>query len=181
MATRCIGITSRDTRCLKSASSNSSYCHIHSKIEASKTLQDLQRSCSLIPSLKSEIGRLLATIELLEDENMSLQTQLRDKKLKVRPEQKSKYLPPKEWDPKDPRALKMLSNKQAEVNILTKRLAEANATIHQLRPDYDRYQIIKSYEALHKQLEQKRIGFNHRGDLYHDLRLTRNQVAHPRA
>lgn len=179
---RCIGNTIRNTRCRKSASTNSSYCYIHSQIEVSKSLE-LQNSKAAelyaeFSILNNENERLQATVDLLEDENKSLRSKL---KAQSRPNQKSKYVPPKELDPKDPRAKKLLSNKQAEINLLTKRLTEANELINKLKPDYDRYQIIKSFESLHRQLEQEKIRFNLRGNLYHDLRMTRNQVAHPSA
>ena len=68
---------------------------------------------------------------------------------------------------------------QRDVELLTKRLDEANKVIRDTNEDYQKYQIIKSYEDLHQQLQRAQVEFNKRGSLYHDLRLTRNQVAHP--
>lgn len=179
---RCLGLTRFGKQCGKPPGVGDMYCHIHSRIEASKSLELQSRKTGelygTISILNNENERLQATVDLLEDENKTLRSKL---KAQSRPEQKSKYIPPKELDPKDPRAKKLLSNKQAEINLLTKRLAEANAMIDKLQPDYDRYQIIKSFESLHRQLEQEKIRFNHRGELYHDLRMTRNRVAHPSA
>jgi hypothetical protein len=68
---------------------------------------------------------------------------------------------------------------QKDVELLTKRLDEANKVISNTNEDYQKYQIIKSYEELNQQLQRAQIEFNNRGSLYHDLRLTRNKVAHP--
>jgi chromosome segregation ATPase len=70
-----------------------------------------------------------------------------------------------------------IKNLNDEINRLTERLNDSNKLNDRMKPDFDRYQIIRSYEGLQQQLEH--IKFNHRGNLYHDLRLTRNQVAHP--
>lgn len=139
-------------------------------------------NCELVRQLDElEADQIKAKdcIQKLVDDNNSLKANCNllmneSNKIKVQPKVQSKQIKSND----NQIALEnRIKNLKWEVNRLTERLNDSNKLNDKMKPDYDRYQIIRSYEGLQQQLDH--IKFNNRGDLYHDLRLTRNIVAHP--
>ncbi len=119
-----------------------------------------------IKTLKKERDSLIASNELLMDENKELKKEVNELKSKSRVKQSSYSQPKKDH------------SKETIVRLQIQ-LDEANKSIAKMQDDYDRYQIIKQYEAMHEAYELAKVSFSDRDSLYHDLRLTRNLVAHP--
>jgi predicted RNase H-like nuclease (RuvC/YqgF family) len=160
----CSGITSTGSKCRKSIKLTTSdksiewYCHHHLK-------QVLTKSMKEIKAIKKERDSLIATTDLLMDENSELKKELMELKSKARVKQSS-YIPKKD-------------DSKETIARLQRQLEEANKCIAKMQDDYDRYQIIKQYESMHHQYESAKVSFSDRDSLYHNLRLTRNLVAHP--
>ena len=161
----CNGITSSGSKCRKSIKISTSdksiewYCHHHLK-------QVLTKSMNEIKTLKKERDSLMVSNELLMDEISELKKELNELKMKSRVKQSSYSQPKKDH------------SKETIVRLQIQ-LEEANKSIAKMQDDYDRYQIIKQYEEMHEAYELAKVSFSDRDSLYHDLRLTRNLVAHP--
>lgn len=143
------------------------FCHIH------KPKVDLE-ALEVLNQLRSDNNRLKATCELLMTESNDLSLKLKNltkgKVPKVDPVRTLRRSP-------NFQAQKKIDQLQQEVDKLKAKLAEVTKLNSQMLEDYNHYQIIKTYEDLHQKLG--RVEFSRRGKLYHDLRLIRNQVAHP--
>ncbi len=161
----CSGICSTNQRCRKSIKLNTSsksiewYCHIHLKQVLTKTMRENK-------VLKKERDSLMVSNELLMDEVSDLKKEVNELKSKSRVKQSSYSQPKKDH------------SKETIVRLQVQ-LEEANKSIAKMQDDYDRYQIIKQYEEMHEAYELAKVSFSDRDSLYHDLRLTRNLVAHP--
>ena len=160
------------------------FCHVHRPKVDLATLEALKQ-------LRIDNTRLKATCELLMAESTDLSLKLKkqskgktpkstgvvdiathkktDTQIRIRAKREVADLSHK-WERS---ALQL----QQEIDKLKAKLADVTKLNNQMHPDYERYQIIKSFEGLHQQLEN--VDFVSRGNLYHDLRLTRNKVAHP--
>ena len=203
----CKAITCRGYKCTKEP--NKPLCYIHNKLKNQKvesiTVKPVERisitkklvvdsktkalicqmyddNCELVQQLEQlEADQIKAKdcIQKLVDDNNSLRANCNllmneSNKIKVQPK-----VQPKQIKSNDNQIVleNRIKNLKWEINRLTERLNDSNKLNDKMKPDYDRYQIIRSYEGLQQQLDH--IKFNNRGDLYHDLRLTRNIVAHP--
>ena len=137
-------------------------CHVHRPKVDTATLESLKQ-------LKTDNTRLKATCELLMAESTDLTFKLK-KLTKVKPFKSTAH---KKTDTQ----IRIVDQLRQEIDKLKAKLDEVSKLNNQMLEDYNHYQIIKSYEDLHQKLG--RVEFSRRGKLYHDLRLTRNQVAHP--
>lgn len=136
-------------------------CELAQQLDQLEADQIIAKEC--IQNLVDDNNSLRANCNLLMNES---------KQIKVQPK-----VQPKQINSNQIALENRIKNLKWEVNRLTERLNDSNKLNDKMKPDYDRYQIIRSYEGLQQQLDH--IKFNNRGDLYHDLRLTRNIVAHP--
>jgi chromosome segregation ATPase len=155
-------------------------CHIHkASAELAKLAEFKTNATRTIETLSQDNNRLSATSDLLDREASRLSSELKQTtKHCVLLRSKIEGSKPSSYHTEYKKAAEhKIQQLEREVTRLTERLTEVTKLNNHMRPDYERYQIIKSFEHLNQQLES--VDFHRRGSLYHDLRLTRNLVAHP--
>lgn len=126
-----------------------------------KSLQDRNKDLQL---QKKEYDSIYVTNELLTIENQELRNQLNQSNKKSNNASQSSTN-------RERSLINRIKEYEQIVDRMKRELASANKTIDNMKPDYDRYQIIRTFEHIKTKDE--------RDSLYHMLRITRNEVAHP--
>lgn len=114
-------------------------------------------------SLKATIAKLQDEIKLIRDQPTSPKSQARVTNVSYVVQQ-------------SPNAIKDL---EKQVARLESELKASKKESDRLKAGHERDQFIRFYQAMHNEYEAKGVPFNERPKFYHDVRKSRNQVAHP--
>ncbi|KAF0704285.1 hypothetical protein AaE_015016 [Aphanomyces astaci] len=114
-------------------------------------------------SLKETIAKLESKLELLQDQPTSPKSQARVTNVSYVVQQ-------------SPNAIK---NLEKQVDRLESELKDSKKQVDCLKSGHDRDQLIRFFQAMQTEYDTKGVPFNKRPQFYHDVRKSRNHVAHP--